>query len=285
MPNLSITPNPGVRFTIVIEDDGFLVVDKPAGVPSQPGKGHADDTLLNGLFAAHGARLQNLGAERDFGLLHRLDRMASGLVLVGLRARAYDALRLAFAERRVEKRYWVVVRGAPTAATGVIRAPIVETLDRRGRKIARVVRGGGKSLGPAAPRRHGPDPTPKPAVTAYKTVSRGSDASLLECRIGTGRLHQIRVHLAALGCPVLGDDIYGDEDVRRTAPRLALHAFFLHFHHPESGDPVRAMSPWPDDLGGLLRRRRLAKPTPESVSEASGDLSGGVDEPDSDPHS
>src|SRR5437870_3214775 len=113
MPQFSVPPNALVPFTIQYEDDDLLVVEKPAGVVTQPGKGHARDALLNGLFERFGPRLQNLGAARDWGLLHRLDRDTSGLVVVALRPKAYDSLRAAFAARRVKKCYLAIVRGRP----------------------------------------------------------------------------------------------------------------------------------------------------------------------------
>ena len=107
MSNLSVEPNPRVTLRIAYRDDDLVVVEKPTGMPTQPGKGHTRDTLLNGLFGIEefGAKLQNLGRDRDFGLLHRLDRPTSGLLLVGLRPRAYDAMRDAFAKRQVKKFY------------------------------------------------------------------------------------------------------------------------------------------------------------------------------------
>src|SRR5690242_11436582 len=101
MPSYSVEPNPGITFKIVHEDEELLVVHKPPRVPTQPGKGHEHDTLLNGLFATHGKQLQNLGAGRDYGLLHRLDKDASGLLVIALRNKAYDALREMFHKREM----------------------------------------------------------------------------------------------------------------------------------------------------------------------------------------
>lgn len=264
MATLSVEPNPKIPCRVVLDAGDVIVVEKPSGLPTQPGKGHERDTLLNGLFAAYGSRLQNLGAARDFGLLHRLDRMASGLVVVALMPRAYDALREAFAERRIDKRYWAIVFGTPSKHSGVIRASIVEGTDARGRKVARVVRGRVRDA--------------KPAVTAYRVISSGKQASMLECRIGTGRLHQIRAHMAALGHPVAGDDIYADPGTRRMTHRLALHAFLLGFDHPVTGEPVRVVSPWPGDLRGPCLRLGLRIPAHEE--ESSDDLGPPDDEGD-----
>ncbi len=247
--NLSVTPNPSVRFRIRHEDEDVVVIDKPQGLVTQPGKGHEDDTLLNGLFARFGATLQNLGAARDFGLLHRLDKHTSGLLIVGLRARAYDALREDFAHRRIKKFYWAVAHRAPAKPTGVINRPILETSGDQ--KLARVAASG------------------KPAITAYRTLGVGSiggGAALVEARPVTGRLHQVRVHLASIGCELLGDDLYAKDAIARAAPRVALHSHRVVFTHPTTGEVLDIRSPWPKDLDGVLRRLGLPKPTVESAS-------------------
>ena len=242
--NLSISPNERITFKVRHADDGLLVVDRPAGVVTQPGKGHESDTLLNGLFARYGQQLQNLGKARDFGLLHRLDRQTSGLVLIALRTRAYDTLREAFAKRKVRKFYWAVTGRTPNKLAGVIRRPILE--EEGDKKLARISSAG------------------KPALTAYRvlqtsTVGEGA-AALIECRPVTGRLHQVRVHLDSIGCPILGDDFYAPRSRVRVAPRLALHAHRLVFTHPASGETVDVHSPWPKDLTPFLRRLGITRP-------------------------
>ena len=121
--NYSVEPNERVTFGLAYADEHLLVVEKPAGVPTQPGKGHQRDTLLNGLFTRYGRALQNLGARRDYGLLHRLDKDTSGLLVVALGPEAYDRLRDDFANRRVRKFYWAVCDGHPKRPTGVIKVP------------------------------------------------------------------------------------------------------------------------------------------------------------------
>lgn len=255
--NLSVEPNPNVRFRVVLEGPSWLVVDKPSGVSTQPGKGNHRNALLNGLFAQHGARLQNLGEARDFGLLHRLDKDASGLVLVALTIDAYHALRAQFEARSIEKRYWALVEARPTKPAGVIRRPILEVQGRE--KTAKI------------------HPTGLPAATAYRTLASSRDASLLECRIGPGRLHQIRVHLASIKCPVLGDARYAPPAAAQRSRRLALHAFLLEFADPETGESRRATSPWPADLKDALRAARLRTPRIDAesspTSEPSDDIS------------
>jgi 23S rRNA pseudouridine1911/1915/1917 synthase len=237
----SISPNPNVPFEVRYEDDDLLVVEKPSGVVSEPGRGHASDSLLNGLFAGYAARLQNLGEQRDWGLLHRLDRDTSGLLLVGLRNRAYDGLRKAFEERRVKKTYWALVDGTPKTKQGVIQSPIREVHGRQ--KTAVIHRAG------------------RPAVTAYRVLSVSGPICLIEAQPKTGRLHQIRVHLASLGCPVLGDELYGRPTLLAVrVPRLCLHAAALSFVHPTTNRRIEVRSEWPLKLRTVLIRLGLPEP-------------------------
>ncbi len=235
---LTITPNERIAIKVRHEDADLVVVEKPAGLVTQPGKGHEHDTLLNGLSARYGQRLQQLGHERDFGLVHRLDRAASGLLVVALSARAYDGLRSQFETRKVAKLYWAIVRRAPAKPVGVIRRPIVE--QTRARKTARVGGGG------------------KEAITAYRVLGASATGALLECRPVTGRLHQIRVHLASIRCPILGDREHAPPAVRAAAPRLMLHAHRLVLTHPLSGERIDARSPLPRDMRTVLKRLGIA---------------------------
>ncbi|MFZ4575960.1 MAG: RluA family pseudouridine synthase [Phycisphaerales bacterium] len=242
MINLSVRPNAHVQYRVRYEDDELLVVEKPAKLVTQPGLGHEEDTLLNGLFFKCGATLQNLGKTRDFGLLHRLDRETSGLLVVALRARTYDRLREMFEQREIAKYYWAVVQPPPNRPTGVIRRPIAEyeADDRRVRKLARVSSGG------------------KPAVTAYRVLNASNLGAVIECRAVTGRLHQIRVHMESIGSPIVGDGLYGPRVAN--AGRLALHAHRLKFVHPATGVVVDVDSPWPKDLKAAISRLRLQRP-------------------------
>ena len=126
MAQLSIQPNDKVTFKIRFEDEHVMVVEKPPHMVTQPGLGHVDDSLLNGLYALHGTKLQKLGKVRDFGLLHRLDRETSGLLLVALRGTAYDELRRQFEEREIRKYYWAVVEGELKKPSGLVNKPILE---------------------------------------------------------------------------------------------------------------------------------------------------------------
>lgn len=249
MINLSVHPNEAVSFKIHHEDEDIVVVEKPAKMVTQPGLGHEQDTLLNGLFARFGTKLQNLGKTRDFGLLHRLDRETSGLLVVALRPRAYDAMREMFEAREVSKYYWAVVQPAPKRESGVIRRPIAEyEADNRAvKKLARVSSGG------------------KQAVTAYRVLNASPLGAVVECRAMTGRLHQIRVHMECIGSPIYGDGLYGPRGTF-TGTRLALHAHRLRFKHPVTGEVIDVDSPWPKDLRTALSRLRLKRPDADDSS-------------------
>lgn len=269
--NLSVAANPRITYGVRYQDEHLLVVEKPPRVPTQPGKGHASDTLLNGLFAHHANQLQNLGKSRDFGLLHRLDMETSGLLIVGLRTVAYDALREQFMQRKIRKFYWAICDGAPKHPTGVLKMPIAES-------------------DPAAENRSGPmklahiSRAGKPAITAYRVLDRGPAASLVECRPVTGRLHQIRVHMEAIGCPLLGDTLYGPRRVHHASPRVALHSHRLAFTHPITGQVIDIRTDWPGDLRRTLRLLGLHRPgsMPETgvleveQAEVGADESGGA---------
>jgi 23S rRNA pseudouridine1911/1915/1917 synthase len=250
----TVEPNDHITFGIAWQDEHLAVVEKPARVPTQPGKGHQTDTLLNGLFAKFGKQLQNLGAARDFGLLHRLDKDTSGLLIVGLRVPAYDGLRKMFVERKVRKFYWALCDGAPKESSGVIRMPIEEgkgsgtgTGAKGQMKLARIARGSG-----------GRDS--KPAITAYRVLEQSPLACLVEARPVTGRLHQIRLHMEAIGVPVLGDKFYGPRRIHTVSPRLALHSHRVAFEHPITGAPIDVRTNWPNDLRRTLRLVGLHRP-------------------------
>lgn len=243
MATLSVEPNEHITFKVVYADDDLVVVNKPPHVPSQPGKGHERDTILNGLFASYGELLQNLGAARDYGLLHRLDKEASGLLIVALRPRAYDNLREQFHNRSIKKYYWAVCAKAPAKPSGVIKLPIVEKGGTRSEpKTALISRTG------------------KPAVTAYRVLDGNQLGALIEARPVSGRLHQVRVHLDAIGSTILSDAFYGPKALRSAAPRLALHAYRVGFRHPTTGEEMDIRCHWPADLRRVLSRLGLKRP-------------------------
>ncbi|MBX3356840.1 MAG: RluA family pseudouridine synthase [Phycisphaeraceae bacterium] len=245
MATLSVEPNDQVTFRACVEDEHLIVVEKRSGLATQPGLGHERDTLLNALFARFGSTLQNLGASRDFGLLHRLDKDTSGLLVVALSVRAYDLLRASFEAREVRKFYWALCAKPPKEPTGLITLPLIESGGTRGKpKLSRVSRSRDS----------------KPAATAYRVLQASDRATLIECRPLTGRLHQVRVHLDAIGCPILGDEFYAIPAIAGSSPRLALHAHRLAFTHPITREAVDVRSKWPHDLKPLLKRMKLERP-------------------------
>ncbi len=256
---LTIEPNERVTFGIRHEDEHLVVIEKRSGLVSTPGKAHESDSLLNGLFARWGPQLQNIGRSREFGLLHRLDKDTSGLVLVALDARTYDAIVDQFRSRTIGKFYWAVTAKAPNKPEGVIRRPILEV--QSGMKTAKIASSG------------------KPALTAYRTIEANDLAALLECRAVTGRLHQLRVHLASIHCPILGDTMYAGKSAQVSSTRLALHARRVVLEHPATGETLDVRSPWPRELRALLKRLRLSRPdgeTPSSSAQNAEESPGGA---------
>jgi 23S rRNA pseudouridine1911/1915/1917 synthase len=217
----------GIR--IAWEDEHLLLVDKPAGIVVHPAPGHASGTLVHGLLgrAAGGEE-----PERP-GIVHRLDRDTSGLLVVARSEEAYARLRYLVRRRELERRYKALVRGRPRSWRGRIEAPI-------GRDRTDPTR---RSLETDSPRE---------AVTHFDVERLLERHALLDVRLETGRTHQIRVHLAAIGLPVMGDPVYGAVDP--ALKRQFLHAWRLAFPHPISGEPVEAESPLPDDLQSALER-------------------------------
>jgi len=227
-------PDPSVEFGIVYVDDHVIVIDKPAGLVVHPGAGNPDGTLVNGLLARF-PDIASIGQEGRPGIVHRLDVGTSGLLVVARSPLAYDVLVAALAARDVGRRYRTLVWGHPANPIGVIDAPIGRD-HRDPMKMAVVVDG-------------------KPARTQYR-VLRGfrepADVSELECRLETGRTHQIRVHLAAIGHPVVGDGAYGGARSGVTPPRPVLHAAELSFEHPATHETMSFSSTVPDDLRAVF---------------------------------
>jgi 23S rRNA pseudouridine1911/1915/1917 synthase len=225
-------PVPGLR--IVYEDDDIVVVDKPVGVAAHPSPGWIGPTVVGGLAAA-GHRVATSGAAERQGVVHRLDVGTTGLMVVAKSELAYSVLKDAFRRRDVDKRYAALVQGHPDPSRGSIDAPI----DRHPTHDYRwaVVAGG------------------KPSLTHYETVEAFRAASLLDVRLETGRTHQIRVHMAAIHHPCVGDLTYGADptlSARLRLDRQWLHARGLAFTHPRDGRPLSFDSPPPADLQHAL---------------------------------
>ncbi len=224
-----------IPLNVIYEDADLLVIDKPAGMTVHPAPGHPSHTLVNALLA-HCPDLAGIGGRVRPGIVHRLDKETSGLIVVAKSDLAHQELSRQFKERSVEKRYLALAKGRVEPAEGVIDAPLGR--DRRNRKRIAVVEGG------------------REAQTAYRVLRRLDGATLLEVRPRTGRTHQIRAHLASVGHPLVGDALYGGTPTGR-GPRPGLGRQFLHaaelaFRHPRTGALVRCVSPLPPDLARAL---------------------------------
>jgi len=232
-------PDPGVEVEVRFADDDVVVVAKPAGLVVHPGAGHASGTLVNGLLARFPG-IESVGDPARPGVVHRLDRDTSGLLMVARSARAYDSLVAQLASRSVERVYAALVWGRLSSARGMIDAPIGRSGARRTRMA---VRDEGKA-----------------ARTEYKVVEAFElpVCSLVECTLETGRTHQIRVHLSAIGHPVVGDGTYGGARDQIPLPRPFLHAGTLGFDHPVTGERLRFVEPLPSELAEVLDRLRAA---------------------------
>ena len=237
-------PGQAIPLEIVYEDADLIVIDKPAGLVVHPAPGNPDRTLVNALIAHCGDSLTGVGGVRRPGIVHRLDKDTSGLMVVAKTAAAHSALVAQFAARSIERAYAALVWGVPAPATGEITGNIGRS-PRNRRKMAVLARGG------------------RPAVTRYRVreVLAGGRASLVECRLLTGRTHQIRVHLSVRGHPVIGDPLYGRSPARRLVSlpepvrdqirelkRQALHATVLGFVHPTTGKCVTFSSHLPEKI-------------------------------------
>ena len=258
------SPQPqAIPLTIVHEDSDLLVIDKPAGLVVHPAAGNLDGTLVNALLAHCGDSLPGIGGVARPGIVHRLDKDTSGLLVAAKTERAMKSLAKQFAAHAVERVYNAVVWGAPRAGEGSVEGNLGRNpFDR---KRMAVLRGQGR-----------------PARTNYRVLEKfmaqeKAFAGLVECRLETGRTHQIRVHLAHIGHPLIGDSTYGrsrqppkaktpaEEAAYQAAgsfPRQALHAGVLGFFHPTRQVKLRFESPWPDDLSGLVKALRGLGKTP-----------------------
>jgi 23S rRNA pseudouridine1911/1915/1917 synthase len=233
---ITAEPVPGMR--VLLDDDDVVVVDKPVGVAAHPSPGWTGPTVVGGLAAA-GYRVSTSGAAERQGVVHRLDVGTSGVMVVAKSERAYTLLKRAFKERTVEKVYHALVQGHPDPSRGTVDAPI-DRHPRHDWKWAVVAEG-------------------KPSVTHYDTLEAFRAASLLEINLETGRTHQIRVHMAAIRHPCVGDLTYGADPVLARhlgLERQWLHAVRLGFEHPGTGERVEVASPYPADLAAALEKVR-----------------------------
>jgi 23S rRNA pseudouridine1911/1915/1917 synthase len=233
-PETAAPPQPIDGLTVLYDDDDVVVVDKPIGVAAHPSPGWTGPTVVQAL-AAMGYRVSTSGAAERQGVVHRLDAGTTGVMAVAKSERAYSALKRAFRERTVDKRYAALVQGHPDPSRGTIEAPI----DRH----------------PSADYKFAVVADGRPSVTHYETIEAFAGASLLDIRLETGRTHQIRVHMAAIRHPCVGDLTYGADPVlarRLGLTRQWLHARELGFDHPATGERITVTSPYPADLQHAL---------------------------------
>jgi 23S rRNA pseudouridine1911/1915/1917 synthase len=235
-----------IPLSIVFEDAHLLIVDKPAGLVVHPAAGNFDGTLVNALLHHCAGRLSGIGGVARPGIVHRIDKDTSGLLVVAKTDPAHEGLAAQFAKHSVNRRYQAIVSGMPRTAGGTINAALARSPQNR-KKIAIVAEGRGKH-----------------AITHWSLTEALRDAALVECRLETGRTHQVRVHMASINHPLVGDPVYG-----RTRPthrallnslafeRQALHAATLGFIHPVSGEALNFHSPLPSDMQHLLSALKL----------------------------
>ena len=235
-----------IPLTIVFEDEHLLVVDKPAGLVVHPAAGNYDGTLVNALLHHCGGSLSGIGGVARPGIVHRIDKDTSGLLVVAKTDVAHAGLAKQFAAHSIDRRYLAIVSGVPKAAAGTVDAPLARSAANR-KKIAIVEDGRGKR-----------------AVTHWKRLQVLKDAALVECRLETGRTHQVRVHMASIGHPLLGDPVYGrGKSVHRQLlnqldfDRQALHAAGLGFVHPVTKALLSFESALPSDMQELFTALRV----------------------------
>jgi 23S rRNA pseudouridine1911/1915/1917 synthase len=234
-----------IPLVVVHEDAHLIVVDKPAGLVVHPAAGNLDGTLVNALLHHCRGQLSGIGGVARPGIVHRIDKDTSGLLVVAKTDAAHENLARQFADHSIERAYKAVVAGRPIPASGTVRGAIARSSTNR-KKMALVEEGRGKH-----------------AVTHYRTLEPLRESALLECRLETGRTHQVRVHMASIGHMLLGDPVYGRPPARLRPilsalgfHRQALHAAELGFIHPVSGTAVRFVSPLPADMVSLIGELR-----------------------------
>ena len=218
---------------IVYEDEDLAVIDKARGMAVHPSPGIADGTLVNACLY-HLGSLSGIHGELRPGIVHRLDKDTTGLLVVAKNDAAHEALCRALAAREIHRKYLALVHGAPREGRGMVDAPIGRhPTDRK--RMAVVANG-------------------RPAQTEYAVIARYPGLSLVGCKLRTGRTHQIRVHMASIGCPVCQDPVYGIRRERERATGQLLHAFCLEFAHPRTGETVRCFAAPPADFTAAVRR-------------------------------
>jgi 23S rRNA pseudouridine1911/1915/1917 synthase len=231
-----------IALEVVFEDEHLIVVDKPAGMVVHPAAGNFDGTLVNALLHHCAGRLSGIGGVARPGIVHRIDKGTSGLLVAAKNDAAHEGLSAQFARHSIDRRYQAMVAGLPNPPSGTIDAPLARSSANR-QKMAVVAEGRGKR-----------------AVTHYRLVTPLKEAALVECRLETGRTHQVRVHMTSIGHPLLGDPAYGRSRIvhrellnQLDFKRQALHAAVLGFVHPISKENLSFRSAVPSDMQELFR--------------------------------
>ena len=224
-----------IPLDVIYEDDALLVVNKPAGMVVHPAYGHASGTLVNAVLA-HCPQIADVGGPDRAGVVHRLDKDTSGLILIAKDGVTRATLQRQFKRRQVAKTYLALVEGQMQPREGVVEAPVGR--DKRQRKKMAVVRSG------------------REARTMYRAIEYFANYTLLEVRPHTGRTHQVRVHLSWLGYPIVGDAVYGRHRQRLLRGRHFLHAARIRFSHPATSEEVEFEAPLPPKLADVLKQLR-----------------------------
>lgn len=245
-----------MRLEVLFEDKHLLALNKPAGLIVHPGAGTGEDTLVHALLAHCAGELSGIGGVERPGIVHRLDRETSGVMLVAKNDRAHRGLAEQFSERSLQKEYLALVAGAPALLSGSIKKPIGRNLAQRHKMAVVETELGGRD-----------------AHTDWEVVEKfGQIAALIRCTIHTGRTHQIRVHLKSLGHGLLGDAVYGwkpDARLKTQPPRVMLHAEHLVVRHPVTGKALDLRAPMPKDFRAMLAQlRKFSAPSAEARAPA-----------------
>lgn len=231
-----LTPE-AIPLNIIFENSDLIVINKPAGMVVHPSLGHSSGTLVHAVLA-HAPDMQGVGGEQRPGIVHRLDKDTSGLILVAKNDLAHHWLQEQFKARKVKKVYLALVDGTPPTPEGRIEAAIARDPSKR-KRMAVVSTGRGRE-----------------SITEYKTLESFSSHTLIEAHPHTGRTHQIRLHLAFLGTPIVGDEVYGRRNATLPVSRQFLHASRLSILLPNETTPRTFTAPLPDDLAEILQKLR-----------------------------
>ena len=229
-----------IPLEIVYEDDDLMVINKPRGMVVHPAPGHTSGTLVNAVLSHAGESLSSINGVLRPGIVHRIDKDTSGLILVCKNDFSHKALAKQLEEHSITRRYHAICSGRLKEEQGTVSAPIGR--DEKNRKQQ------------AINYKHG-----KEAITHYRLLENLQNASLLECRLETGRTHQIRVHMKSIGHPLLGDPLYGPKKNLYAIKGQALHAMILGFVHPRSGEYMEFSADYPEDFQKLLNKLRMIR--------------------------